>query len=80
MEIANGSDTWKLQMEATRGNCKWKRYVEIANGSDTWELQMEAILIKDELWNNGSIIRPETANKASLWDKMKVKPKPILLP
>ena len=28
-------DTWKLQMEAIRGNCKWKRYVGIANGGDT---------------------------------------------
>ena len=32
---------------------------------------MEAILIKGELWEyaNGSIIKPELANEASLWDK-----------
>ncbi|XP_033204457.1 uncharacterized protein LOC117165106 [Bombus vancouverensis nearcticus] len=38
---------------------------------DTWKLQMEAILIKDDLWGyaNGSIIKPEAADEASLWNK-----------
>ncbi|XP_043593132.1 uncharacterized protein LOC122572336 [Bombus pyrosoma] len=38
---------------------------------DTWKLQMEAILIKYDLWEyaNGSIIKPEAADEASLWNK-----------
>ena len=41
---------------------------------DIWKLQMETILINDELWEyvNGSIIKSETADEASLWNKRDV--------